>query len=152
MKQLSLIPKKTFKGRKTARAIAVRRGENHVILKSRAPLLRRHRGIVLRSIRETQDRFGIRLRALAVMENHIHLVVRVSSRQQFANALRMLAGTIARRIAKKGRFWLQRAWSRVLTPGRDLDIATRYVLSNPLKAGLNSLFDTFWLRDGILQL
>ena len=152
MRQLQLIPKKKYRGRKIARAIATRRGENHIVLKSKLPLLRQHRAIVLRSIRDTQDRFHIRLRALAVMENHIHLVARVNSREQFANALRMLTGTIARRISKRGRFWLARAWSRVVTPGRDLSIASLYVVRNPMKAGLDSLFDSFVLLDGVLQL
>lgn len=152
MKQLHLIIRKKFKARKQARPIAVKRGENHVILKSRVPLLRKHRDIVYRSLRETQLRFGIRLRALAVMENHIHLIIRVSDRGQFANALRMLAGTIARRITKKGRFWLQRAWSRVVRPGKDLWSITRYVLENPARAHIASSMDTFWIKDGILQL
>lgn len=115
-------------------------------------MLRKHRWIVLRSIRETQDRFHIRLRALAVMENHIHLIVRVSDRTQFANALRMLAGTIARRIAKKGSFWLARAWSRVVKPGRDLETATTYVVRNPIKADVWCDHDGFWILGGILQL
>ena len=114
MKQLPLIPRKKYRARKVARAIATRRGANHVVLKSRTPILRRHRAVVLRSIRETQDRFGVLLHAFSIMENHIHLVIRASSREQFANALRMLAGTIARRIQKSGRFWLARAWSRVV--------------------------------------
>ena len=31
-------------------------------------------------IREAQDRFGLKIRALAVMDDHVHLVVKVSSR------------------------------------------------------------------------
>src|SRR5579871_3462194 len=54
MRQLSLLREKKYKKRKTARLIATRRGSNHVILKSRRPLLRKHRTLVLRSIRETQ--------------------------------------------------------------------------------------------------
>ena len=86
------------------------------------------------------------------MENHIHLIVRASDRAQFANALRMLAGTIARRIAKKGAFWLARAWSRVVKPGRDLTSAVIYVIRNPMKARASSFLDTYWILDGILQL
>ena len=153
MRQLALFTRKKYRGRKTTRMIATtKRGENHVILKSRLPVLRKHRSVVMKSIRETQDRFQIRLRALAVMETHIHLIVRVSDRKQFANALRMLAGTIARRIAKKGKFWLQRSWSRIVKPGRDLNTATLYVACNPLKAGIDSFSDTFWLKNGVLQL
>ena len=152
MKQLALLREKKYRKRKTARAIAIRRGTNHVILKSRQPLLRKHRRIVLRSIRETQDRFEIRLHALAVMENHIHLIIRASSREQFANSLRMLAGTIARRITKKGAFWQQRAWSRVVRAGRDLETVTRYVACNPIRTEIWTVCDSFWIRDGILQL
>ena len=152
MKQLTLLRPKKYRGRKTARLIATKRGSNHVVLKSRRPILRRHRAIVLRSIRETQDRFEIRLHAFSVMENHIHLLVRASSRPQFANALRMLAGTIARRIGKKGAFWLHRAWSRIVKPGRDHQTTVRYIICNPVKAGSWGLADLFTLWDGILQL
>ena len=65
LRQLHLIPKKKFAKRKVARAIATRRGENHVVLKARFPILRKHRHIVLKAIRETQDRFQIRIRARA---------------------------------------------------------------------------------------
>lgn len=152
MRQLSLIPKQKYRKRKVARAIAVRRGANHIVLKARVPLLRKNRDLVMKSIRDTQDRFGIRLRALAVMPDHLHLIARVATRRQFADALRMLAGTIARRIMKKGALWRARAWSRVVTAGRDLETVTMYVLKNPLKARIDDVLDAFWLKDGILQL
>jgi REP element-mobilizing transposase RayT len=85
------------------------------------------------------------------MEDHIHLIVRVSSREQFANALRMLAGTIARRIKRRGRLWRARAWSRVVTQGRDLARAIHYVAANPFRAGIWTDLDSFYIVDGILQ-
>jgi len=102
-------------------------------------------------IRETQDRFGVKLRAFAVMSNHIHLVVKVSSRSQFANALRFLAGQLALKVAAS-KLWRARAWSRPVQTRRDIDGVTLYVACNPLREGLRSLDDTFLLIDGVLQL
>ena len=151
MKQLPLIPRPQYRKRKTARIIGTRRAQNHVILKARIPILRRHRAIVLRSIRDTQDRFHIRIRALAVMSDHLHLVIRVTHREQFANAMRMLAGTIARRIMKKGTLWRQRVWSRLVLEGRDLWNVCEYVIQNPHKAAIASFDDTWWILGGVLQ-
>lgn len=80
---------------------------NHVVLKALVPILRRQTQVVRTLIRETQDRFGIRLRALAIMPDHVHLIVQVGTREQFQNALRFLAGMIALKISR-GKLWLKR--------------------------------------------
>lgn len=60
MRQLNLLAGKKYNGRKMARAISVRHF-NHVILKSRLPILRRHHAQIKNAISEAQRRFGIRL-------------------------------------------------------------------------------------------
>ncbi|MBI2606014.1 MAG: transposase [Deltaproteobacteria bacterium] len=148
MKQLTLLREKKYSGRKTVRPISTRH-YNHVVLKARVPILRRHAPAVRGLVRETQDRFGIRLRALAVMPDHVHLIVQVGSRTQFQNALRFLAGMTALKIAH-GKLWLKRAWSRVVRSGRDQWNAEMYVWRNTLKAGIFSEWDSVEIRGGVL--
>lgn len=148
MKQLTLFREKKYVGRKTTRAISTRHF-NHVVLKARKPTLRRHAPLVRSLIRETQLRFGIKLRALAVMPDHVHLIVQVGTREQFQNALRFLAGMIALKIAR-GKLWMKRAWSRVVRSGRDQWNAEMYVWRNPLRAQIFSEWDCVEIRGGVL--
>ena len=151
MKQLSLIPLKRYPKRKSTRAISLK-AYNHVVLKARTPVLRRHNAMIKREIQRTQVRFGVRLRALSVMENHIHFLVQVPSREAFANFLRVLAGAIALKISGEGKFWLKRAWSRIVRQGRDLQNATLYIARNPIKAACFGLaVDAICIRDGTLM-
>ena len=121
------------------------------MLKSRYPNLRRHQPIIRALIRETQDRFGLKVRALAVMEDHVHLVVKVSSRKQFADALRFLAGGIAQKISG-AKVWAKRAWSRPIKVARDLQTVEFYVARNSIRAGIYTANDAYFILDGILQL
>ena len=149
MRQLKLLTEKKYAGRKIARAISIR-GANHIVFKARRPVLRRHFSVIRGLLRETQDRFGVRIPALAIMPDHIHLLVKVSSREQFGNALRFFAGMVARRVASGG-IWHARAWSRPVQWGRDLRNAFLYVWRNPYKARIETLADDAYLVDGILQ-
>jgi len=90
-KQLTLLKERKYAKRKVARAISLR-GANHVVLKASTPTLRRHHAKIKLEIKRAQERFSVKIRALAIMPDHIHLILKVSSRAQFANALRMLAG------------------------------------------------------------
>ena len=150
MKQLTLIKEKKYAARKCARPISLR-GANHIVLKSKRPTLRRHQTVIRALIRETQDRFGLKIRALAVKDDHIHLVVKVSSRGQFANALRFLAGGIARKISV-AMVWAKRAWSRPIKVIRDQWTVEAYVARNSIKAGIYTTNDAYFILDGVLQL
>lgn len=99
---------------------------------------------------ETQRRFGLQLRAFAVMPDHVHLVVRVTSRKQWADSLRFFAGQVALRLGR-GRLWAERAWSRIVKAGRDYRGVIHYVARNPFKAGIADLtVDSFWIANGVL--
>lgn len=150
MKQLTLIREKKYRARKTARLISLKCA-NHVVFKASKPVLRKNASLVRNIVRKAQDRFGFKLRALAVMEDHIHLVICVHSRVQFANAIRFLAGQLALKIAR-GKLWSTLAWSRVLRWGRSLRVAEFYVWNNPFKAGVaRAVVDSAFILNGVLQ-
>ncbi|MBI2606010.1 MAG: transposase [Deltaproteobacteria bacterium] len=148
LRQLLLLKEKKYAGRKTARPISTRH-YNHVVLKARRPILRKNSVVVRALIRETQLRFGVRLRALAVMPDHVHLIVQVGAREQFQDALRFLAGMIALKVAH-GKLWLKRAWSRVVRSGRDQWNAEMYVCQNPFRTGIFTEADHAMIQGGVL--
>ena len=150
MRQLKLFTEKKYARRKVQRQVA-RRSPNHVTLKARVPVLRQNHAVIKRVIRATQLRYGVRIRAVAIMENHLHLLIECSSRENFANFLRVLAGTLAQKIGR-GKLWLDRAWSRVVRWGRDYVGVKNYILANPIKAGCFCEIDSnIKLRDGVLE-
>ena len=102
-------------------------------------------------IRDAQVRFDVKIRSLAIMPDHVHLVVKVGSRVQFANALRFIAGQIAQKISG-AKLWQARAWSRPLKTRRELLTVDSYVARNSIKAGIFTQSDGFFIVDGILQL
>ncbi|MBI2605952.1 MAG: transposase [Deltaproteobacteria bacterium] len=162
-RQLKLIIEKKDRGRKVTRPISIR-GWNHVVMKSRYYVLRRNHALVRRLVRETQDRFGMRIRALSVMENHVHVMMRAPTREHFANAMRFLCGGLGRKLCLKlkikpkrvkgdaGTFFSQRIWSRIVKLGSDLATAEIYIWRNPFKAGIFARIDCMWIRGGLLQL
>lgn len=162
-KQLKLIIGKKYSGRKATRPISIR-GWNHVVMKSRYYVLRRNHVLVKRLVRKTQDRFGMRIRALSVMENHVHVLMRAPSREHFANAMRFLCGGIGRKLCLKlrikpkgirgdaGTFFSQRIWSRIVKRERDLRTVELYIWRNPLQEGIFSMMDCLWIRGGVLEL
>lgn len=151
MRQLSLLREKKYKHRKVARAISLR-GANHIVLKTNRHVLRKNVAKIRILIHETQTRFGIKIRALSLMSNHIHLIVKVSNRKQFADALRFLAGQIALKVAQS-KLWTTRIWSRPLKFGKDMVTAELYVWKNAIKAGcFDEAVDATFILDGVLQL
>lgn len=132
-KQLNLLSLKKYHSRKTARAIGIRE-TNHVVMKAIVPVLRLQYSLVKTVIRETQERYGVKLYALAIMEDHLHFLIQVPSRKAFADSMKFLASRIALRMGM-GRLWMKRCWSRLVRWGRDFLGARRYIDLNPMKAG-----------------
>lgn len=135
---------------------------NHVILKSRVPILRGNHFLIHQVLQEAQKRYNIKLKTFSIMTNHIHLVIQVGSRTDFANAMRYFAGMIARKLAPvlksltgATKLWVQRVWSRIVKMGRDLTGVVRYVFNNPFRAGIahpqiTSSIDSFIILNGKL--
>jgi REP element-mobilizing transposase RayT len=148
-KQLSLLKQKQYAGRKIARPVSTKEF-NHIVVKSKLPILRLQYRLIQAVLIEAQKRFGIEVRAFAIMPDHCHLVVRVGSRKQFANALRFFTGQVALKMGR-GKLWAQRAWSRVVHQGRDYIGAVLYVWNNPIKGRVFDIrIDAVWILNGIL--
>lgn len=96
-------------------------------------------------------RWGVRVYRSANSGNHLHLLVRAPTRDQFQGFLREFSGLAARLVtgAKKGnpfgkRFWDALAYSRIVEWGRAYFEAKYYVIQNELEA------EGFWTGRGPL--
>jgi REP element-mobilizing transposase RayT len=81
----------------------------------------RNQDIVHRVLQKFSRRFQIRIYENAICGNHIHLLVKATSRRNLQNFFRVLAGQIAQEILRK--FPLQKHESKAFTggPGGTLD-------------------------------
>ena len=148
-KQYKLFQTKSYAARKVRRPISLKE-YNHLILKARLPILRRQHALVHSILMETQRRFGVRIRAFSLMPTHIHLVVKVESRTQWANALRFFAGQLALKLGR-GKLWVERAWSRIVRSGRDYAGVLQYICENSTRAGIFNLrIDGIVVVNGLL--
>lgn len=101
---------------------------------------RSRRVLIEKKIREVAEKFGVSIYKIAVVGNHIHLLLRATSRGGFISFLRAITGIIARIVlgAERGkaklkettRFWDQRPWTRVIAWMKDFANVKKYVQQN----------------------
>jgi REP element-mobilizing transposase RayT len=132
--------------RKIARPVALKKPMHLVLRASEArgkySLLRlEHARFVQITLTSVSRTYGVRVYEFSNVGNHLHLLVRASSRDGFKNFLRVLAGRIAQKVtgARKGKPWGGRFWdllvfSRIVEWGRAFAIARGYVVKNQLQA------------------
>ena len=100
--------------------------------------------VVLDSLRWRAERGAFELWAACVMANHWHAVVRLpeAPARPFAEELRdfkqYTAGRANRLLGRTGPFWQSETYDHVIRDAYEggLERATRYVVNNPVKAGL----------------
>lgn len=100
------------------------------------PSLRRHEP--LRIIQRAIERFGhradFRIIQYAVIGNHVHFIVEVTSAEVLARRMQGLEVSLARRLnrhfGRRGALFAERYHARVLRTPRETRNALRYVLSN----------------------
>lgn len=82
------------------------------------------------------QRWKIELLSYSNVGNHLHLLVRFSTRKSLQTFLRVVAGRIAMLITKArkgfsvGRFWDKAVFSRVVQWGRDFEGISTYLVKN----------------------
>ena len=88
------------------------------------------------------NRFGWRMHALCLMTNHYHLVVE-ATRPQLSGGFHRLNGVYAQRFNhrhdRRGHLFGDRFWCAVIDSDEYLAAVCRYVLANPVRAGLCEL-------------
>ena len=84
------------------------------------------------------DRY--RLCAWCVMPNHVHVVIQTFERiDDMVHSWKSYSSKQANRILRReGKFWQDDYFDRMMRSPEDLQRTTKYVLDNPLKAGLQN--------------
>lgn len=86
-------------------------------------------------------RFGVKIYKYANAGNHLHMIIRPSSRKAFHKFIKAVSGLIARLILKaergqpvKQQFWDQRPFTRIIEWGREFTTVSSYLTQNILEA------------------
>jgi|SRR5687767_1201492 putative transposase len=95
--------------------------------------------VVLMQFRRTAQTAAFVILAYCLMPDHVHLLVEGSSEtsdlRRFAKrAKQSAAQAYSHRF--KGRLWQEGYYDRVLRPGEDPRVIARYIVENPVRAGL----------------
>lgn len=131
--------------RKVARPFDARRPHHFVLRSSRARgswSLRRpaNHAAIEGLLRRLSNRHEVRVYQRAIVENHIHLLLRARDRRALASFMRAFAGLVAckvtgaRRGNPCGKFWDWICFSRMVAWGRDFAGVRAYVVMNEREA------------------
>ncbi len=168
MKQLHLIPNfNTCKEHGGTFSLGKRRKKRplslkkplHLVLRSDFAFgsrsLLRHRPLIEKVLAKAKKRFSIRIYEMAIVSNHIHIMIKGRTRQDLQNFFRVVAGHIAQELLrqfpvlpsertkqggasktreKENRFWQTRIYSRIVSWGREYSNVKEYVVQNALEA------------------
>lgn len=131
----------------------------HLVLKSDKAvgklslLLPRNKHLIQRVLKEKARKFGVEVANCINVGNHLHLKIRIASRESFQKFLKSITALIARGITgakrgrKFGRFWQGLAFTRVLMSGREELLLNRYLVMNEWEARVpkarSELFNLF---------
>lgn len=105
--------------------------------KSRRPLdtkatnalrLLRRRPIVEKTIREMSDRFDVRIYELGVQADHVHVAIRVPSREIYNRWIRALTSLLCQRVSDLK--WRLRPYTKLGTWGRGFERLKSYIVHN----------------------
>jgi hypothetical protein len=133
--------------RKIARPLSTRQPLHLVLRSSQATGSRsflKHKGVIHLLLKDTAERYGIKVFRYENVGNHLHVVIQGKRRAFLRAFLRvfpqrvMFAVTGARKGNPQGRFFDRIIYSRVVTWGREFETLMRYMGKNLLEAlGLN---------------
>ena len=131
---------------KTARPISVKNAM-HVVLRSshakkQLSFLSKSRCFKIQSIINKQaKKFNIKIYSKSINSNHIHLLIKLNTRDSFSKFIKVITSRIAcitmgvkKGKAKYLKFWDSRPYSRIISWGKAFTKAKEYVEKNILEA------------------
>jgi REP element-mobilizing transposase RayT len=107
--------------------------------------------IVVRTLRR-QDESGLtETLAFVVMPDHLHWLVRITGGRDLSSCVRAVKSYSARQIKKasgnRGLVWQRCFYDHALRDETEIENAARYIVANPLRAGLVKRFGDYPLWD-----
>ena len=120
------------KKRKTERPLKMNK-PIHIVLRAKRSGLKTKERKIEGIIKKYADKFNIKIYQKSINSNHIHIIISAHKRVNFQNFLRSITGLIAR-IMKTGKLWLNLAFTRVASWGKEYKILAKYVIQNQKEA------------------
>jgi REP element-mobilizing transposase RayT len=111
-------------------------------IRDRKPLLRElvPARVLVRTLREMDTAGCTRTLAFMVMPDHVHWLCVLRARTRLDPVVHWVKGTSARRIhlalGRSGPLWQSGYFDRAIRSDRELLPTARYIVANPLRAGL----------------
>ncbi len=138
MKQYSFLPPPTIHHggeyalgkRKTRRALATKR-PLHLVLKAKKNL-QGNRPLVEKILRHYGATFGHKFYGLVVNHDHAHLVIKISSRENYKAFIRAITGILAKKLGAG--LWKLLPFSRIVGWRRDFRGVMAYLQENYAEA------------------
>lgn len=111
--------------RKSARPLNIK-APIHLVLKAEDSIqMFRHDKLIRGQINRLCFKFGIKVYSIAVHEDHVHCVIKLSSRRFYRAWIRSLTGILTRRI--NGLKWRLRPYTKIMKWGKQFKNALAYL-------------------------
>ena len=118
-------------------------------------------GLVLAQFRRTTSEWSFAILAYCFMPDHVHLLIEGTTAaadfKRVAKRLKQGSGQ-SWAFRRKSRLWQEGYYDRVLRPGEDPKAVARYIIENPVRAGLVTdprdyphLGSNVWTLDELLD-
>ena len=125
----------------------------HVILRTQdgkpAPSERSAAAYCAEKLLQVASQLEFRILAYCVMSTHLHVLIQgvepSSDLMRFVQRFKHKTSFHNKRQSMGSRLWQQSFYDRVLRDDEDLEVVARYVLANPIKAGL---VENVWEYEG----
>ncbi len=153
--QQELIPRKWYEGvsfggdlnpigrRKEKRPLSIIK-PMHLVLKANLKIfLSKKSGIHLAVIKMGQ-RHQIELKDFVIHSNHLHLLIKVSSRENYHKFIRGLSSAVSALFKLSEKLWLKLPWTRILTSKREFLNIQSYFVKNLLEVEIIEWMNRDW--------
>jgi REP element-mobilizing transposase RayT len=114
--------------------------------------------LLVRELRRLHDDGDVHSLAWVVMPDHLHWMIRLNEYWPLYRVVKALkarsAHTINRHICRQGGLWQRAYYDRAVRKNEDIRQIARYIIANPLRAGLvrdigsYPHWDCIWMMDG----
>ena len=113
--------------------------------------------LLVHELRRLHDHGDVISLAWVVMPDHLHWLIQLNERWSLARVVKTLTArtalTINRHLCKQGSLWQRAYYDRAARKDEDIRQIARYIVANPLRAGLvrnigdYPYWDCIWMTD-----
>ncbi|MGH8120228.1 MAG: REP-associated tyrosine transposase [Gammaproteobacteria bacterium] len=108
---------------------------------------------VVNEMRILHESHAVTSLAWVLMPDHLHWLFELGEKYELGKVVKLLKGrsarTINRVLGKKGAFWQREYYEHALRRDEDIQETARYIIANPLRAGLVEQLGDYPLWDAI---